>query len=338
MKRGIIKLAGLLLVLGLFANGLKAQDVYQPYETNAVPYHGYLYPVIPGTEEWIALGGYEERLASVQLPVDTLQSISTARLLESCLYNPFIIDIFAFDDHVQQMGRERNYLNCLDEYFSRPDCLSELVSLYSSRQVTFIFDIPECDENQCDRGRYQIDYDIMEVMMAYLNTIMDFSSNEIKDVVSALLDKTMRWEQYYDTYGAAHKGEVLLLMGRLLNRAGAFTDYQGTTLFWFLENGYCIDVSSCESDMNYIMQVARRYTDIEENVFMPGVIVIPNPTDGFVIIEGNEVERVEVYNALGQLVKETKENILDLSDQEVGTYIIKVITASGIFTKQIIKK
>ena len=334
----LFKLSGLVLIIGLFANGLKAQEVFQPYKTNAVPYHGYLYPVIPGTEEWIALGGYEERLASVQLPADTLQSISTARLLESCLYNPFIIDIFAFDDQVQQMGRERNYLNCLDEYYNRPDCLSELVSLYSSRQVTFIFDISECDENQCDRGRYQIDYDIMEVMMAYMNTIMDFSSNEIKDVVSALLDKTTRWEQYFDTYHVAHKREVLLLMGRLLNKVSAFSDYQGTTLSWFLENGYCMDASSCESDMDYIMQVARRYTDIEENVFMPGVIVIPNPTDGFVKIEGNEVERVEVYNVLGQLVKETKENILDLSDQEAGTYIIKVITESGILTKQIIKK
>ena len=338
MKREMLKLLGLLLILGLFANGLKAQDVYQPYETNAVPYHGYLYPVIPGTEEWIALGGYEERLASVQLPVDTLQSISTARLLESCLYNPFIIDIFAFDNQVQQMGRERNYLNCLDEYFNRPDCLSELVSFYSSRQVTFIFDIPECDENQCDRGRYQIDYDIMEVMMSYLNTIMDFSSNEIKDVVSALLDKSTRWEQYYDTYGAAHKGEVLLLMGRLLNRAGAFTDYQGTTLFWFLENGYCIDVSSCESDMNYIMQVARRYTEVEENASDQGVTVLPNPTDGLVNIVGTEVEKVEVYSLVGQLVKETKGNTIDLSDLDMGVYLIKITTPSGIITKKTIKK
>ena len=337
MKREMLKLLGLLLVLGLFANGLKAQEVFQPYKTNAVPYHGYLYPVIPGTEEWIALGNWG-RLESVQLPTDTLQNISTARLLETCIYNPFIIDVFAFDDHIQQMGRMRNYLNCLDEFFNRLDCKSELVSLYSSRQVEFVFDIPECDESQCDQGRYMFDYSIMEVMMAYMNTVMDFSINETKDAVSALLDKTKRWELYYDTYGAAHRGSVLLLMGRLLNNVGAFWDYQGTTLYYFLENGYCNDMTSCESDLDYIMQVARRYNEIEENITNQCVMAIPNPTDGIVKIICAEVNKIELYNILGQMVQETQENILDLYDQKAGLYLIKIETPSGIITKQIIKK
>jgi hypothetical protein len=46
---------------------------------------------------------------------------------------------------------------------------------------------------------------------------------------------------------------------------------------------------------------------------------------------------VKVYNVLGQLVKETKENVIDLSAQEAGIYIIKVITPSGVITKQIVK-
>ena len=81
-------------LLSLLSNGLKAQEVFQPYKTNAVPYHGYLFPVIPGTEEWMALGSYEARLESVQLPMDTLKDISTTRLLETCIYNPFMIDAF----------------------------------------------------------------------------------------------------------------------------------------------------------------------------------------------------------------------------------------------------
>ena len=170
-----------------------------------------------------------------------------------------------------------------------------------------------------------------------MNTIMDFSSNEIKDVVSALLDKTSRWELYYDEYGAAYKSDVLLLMGRLLNKEGAFGDYQGTTLFYFLETGCCMDVSSCESDFNYIMQVAHRFTDIEENATDQRVMVFPNPTDGLVKVVGTEIERTETYSIVGQLIKETNDNVLDLSDQEAGTYIIKVITPSRIITKQIIK-
>ena len=65
--------------------------------------------------------------------------------------------------------------------------------------------------------------------------------------------------------------------------------------------------------------------------------IYPNPTNGMFTIEGLEVAEVKVYNALGQLVKETKENVIDLSGQEAGTYIVKVITPSGVVTKQIIK-
>jgi len=65
--------------------------------------------------------------------------------------------------------------------------------------------------------------------------------------------------------------------------------------------------------------------------------VYPNPTNGTVTIDGLEVAEVKVYNALGQLVKETKENVIDLSAQEAGAYILKVITPSGVVTKQIIK-
>lgn len=334
MKKGLLALVGLILFLGQLVNGLKAQEVFQPYHTNAVPYHGYLYPVIPGTEEWIALGSYEARLASVQLPIDTLKDISTARLLETCLYNPFMIDVWALDDHFYCMELLRGQLNCLEEFYNREDALAELISLYSSRQVEFVFEI----QDPYDRGRYHADYAYMELMMAYMNTIMDFSSKDIKDVVTALLDKTSRWELYYDEYGAAYRGDVLLLMGRLLNDEGAFYDYQGTTLYYFLENGCCMDVNSCESDMDYIMEVARRFTDIEENVSSQSMMVFPNPTEGFVKFVGNEVDRIEVYNVAGQLVKETNNNVLDLSDQEAGTYIIKVITPSGTITKQIIKK
>ena len=68
------------------------------------------------------------------------------------------------------------------------------------------------------------------------------------------------------------------------------------------------------------------------------LILWPNPASQTVYIDGIGFAEVKVYNFLGQLVKETKENVIDLSAQEAGTYILKVITPSGVVTKQIIKK
>ena len=67
------------------------------------------------------------------------------------------------------------------------------------------------------------------------------------------------------------------------------------------------------------------------------ITIYPNPTSGMIVIEGSDVAEVQVYDFLGQLLKATKENVIDMSAQEGGTYIIKVITPSGVVTKQIIK-
>ena len=79
------------------------------------------------------------------------------------------------------------------------------------------------------------------------------------------------------------------------------------------------------------------YDDVEDNKDSE-ISIYPNPVRDIVVIEGIEVFEVHVFNSLGQLIKETNNNVLDLSDQEAGIYIIKVITPSETITKQIIKK
>lgn len=68
------------------------------------------------------------------------------------------------------------------------------------------------------------------------------------------------------------------------------------------------------------------------------LMVFPNPTDGEICIDGVDFNRIEIYSILGQFIKDFKNNMIDVSDQGVGTYLLKVITPSGVITKQIIKK
>lgn len=68
------------------------------------------------------------------------------------------------------------------------------------------------------------------------------------------------------------------------------------------------------------------------------VLCYPNPVTNCLNIDGVCSAEVKVYNALGQLMIKSKENLIDLSVQEAGTYIIKVITPSGVVTRQIVKK
>jgi hypothetical protein len=70
------------------------------------------------------------------------------------------------------------------------------------------------------------------------------------------------------------------------------------------------------------------------------VSVYPNPAQGVITIEASNLQRIEVYNSLGQLVesRQSEGDVLecDLSGHEAGIYLIRMETASGIVTKRVV--
>lgn len=135
------------------------KQVFQPYKSGVIAYHGYAFPVVPGTEEWKALG-HQQRVASLQLPLDTLHSISTVRLLETCLYYPFNIDIFAFDDQMASFGRIKEQFNGYAELYQRPDFVQCLIDFYNGRDVAQIHLIMD----DYEKGRYSFDFLVLEYL------------------------------------------------------------------------------------------------------------------------------------------------------------------------------
>ena len=68
--------------------------------------------------------------------------------------------------------------------------------------------------------------------------------------------------------------------------------------------------------------------------------IYPNPTKGDVTIEAEGLQRINVYNTFGQLVESAQTDgdafEFDLSRHEAGIYLIRMETASGIITKQVV--
>ena len=68
-------------------------------------------------------------------------------------------------------------------------------------------------------------------------------------------------------------------------------------------------------------------------------LIYPNPSNGIVNIslENNlQLEKVTIYNTLGQLVKTTETNVINTTELAQGTYYIEVVTNQGKATKKII--
>jgi hypothetical protein len=65
----------------------------------------------------------------------------------------------------------------------------------------------------------------------------------------------------------------------------------------------------------------------------------PNPTNGLIKIEAENIQNVSIFNTLGQVIFETSASgdafEYDFSQQGTGLYLIKVETANGVETKQV---
>jgi hypothetical protein len=69
---------------------------------------------------------------------------------------------------------------------------------------------------------------------------------------------------------------------------------------------------------------------VDENGGGTNVTVYPNPANGVVRIEGVVADEVQVYNALGQVVKTVRgTNEIDVADLVEGVYLVRIMDADG---------
>jgi hypothetical protein len=92
----------------------------------------------------------------------------------------------------------------------------------------------------------------------------------------------------------------------------------------------------------FCIDTCNLITGIGENVVAPELLVSPNPSDGLFIINSNvPIERIELYNLVGELVYYTIPKqpavILDLSAFPSGLYFVNGISKKGMLNKKIVK-
>lgn len=64
--------------------------------------------------------------------------------------------------------------------------------------------------------------------------------------------------------------------------------------------------------------------------------IFPNPTTGKVSIQIEGLEKVEIYNVAGRLIKTSNRSEFDLSQETKGVYFVKVITSQGAQTEKLV--
>ncbi|MBR4155873.1 MAG: choice-of-anchor J domain-containing protein [Bacteroidales bacterium] len=96
------------------------------------------------------------------------------------------------------------------------------------------------------------------------------------------------------------------------------------------------DEEECESDPIHVSILVP--VGLNENA-LSGIMIYPNPTQGALNIEAEGITRITIINTLGQVVydnnTDSNEEIIDMSQQEAGVYMVKVMTENGLITRRI---
>ena len=111
------------------------------------------------------------------------------------------------------------------------------------------------------------------------------------------------------------------------------------TYYWSVQ---AIDASYSGSEFSISNEFEIVDNSLSTNSFDKEVLVrtFPNPTSNIVKVEIPQeyvLEKIEIYNSLGQFVGQYSESIIPLQNLADGQYFFKIYTSGGIATKQIIK-
>ena len=189
----------------------------------------------------------------------------------------------------------------------------------------------------------------------YYQPVEDYADNMTVVAVVELDGEELRSDDYELAAFADDecRGSVKLMYVESLNRYVAFLTVFGEQeeeLSFVLTDG--MNMNQSVDQLTYVVDniagsfdnpVVLRFgaTGVNEDA-AANVRIYPNPSEGVFNIEGNNIRKVEVFNALGQPVysMETENGFLklDLTNRASGIYLIRVITDDGICNRQVMKR
>ena len=188
----------------IFTHGMCLPDVADKY----------VYPIIPGTEEWKKLGSEEEAIKAYQLPDNELKNISTLGLIRSFLDIPMLSSSYHLFSDASSIGRMNKiypYYNSAQEIINREDAGEALLLYYDA--ICFDCLTPKKVMHQMDFDEQvrvaglQMKFDVLltavEVFFSQQQILDRLNDKDKQNIVATLLDKTLQIQEvnsYIDGY------------------------------------------------------------------------------------------------------------------------------------------
>ena len=128
MKRKMKLFCGVMLAGVLCTVGLNTVHAQQNRSENVN-----VYPIQPGTEEWIKLGTEQNKKEACRIPDTTLKKMTDAELIQATLDYPFLVEVFLCCDYSIGVRSVCSDCDALKELLSRDTAKASLVSFMEKR-------------------------------------------------------------------------------------------------------------------------------------------------------------------------------------------------------------
>ena len=159
----------------------------------------------------------------------------------------------------------------------------------------------------------------------------DIDSDGDNDVLSASDDDKIAWYENTDGNGTFATQQVIsTLANGPISVYACDIDSDG--------DNDVLSASWFDNEIAWYENNSMTNINIINNLTL--ISIYPNPTKGFFSIKAKNIEKIEIANSKGQIIKQIevngKKNNIDLSLQAKGFYFVKVITSIGIAVEKVV--
>lgn len=117
----------LILMLSFSVEGLAySRNDLEEFEEQNV----YIYPIIPGTDDWKELSSLDEMILVSQIPDEKIEKMSTEELLQSILSCPIIYNYIFYESYQDGMDFLVENLNSIQAFLNREDADEAIIRAY----------------------------------------------------------------------------------------------------------------------------------------------------------------------------------------------------------------
>lgn len=172
----------------------------------------YQFPILPGTDAWVALESHQAMLEATQIPDAILTQLSTIGLVNTIFAYPMFGDMLAFFDLQEGFTSVATQFNGLQELSKRQDGAMVLLTYYQAMDPAAV----DADWSLEKQGEYTFQFIYAEMMLAQAPMLTKLDATARRMLLAEALRKLEAKEQAIDLYGYLSVQSTAFLLAKIL--------------------------------------------------------------------------------------------------------------------------